>query len=91
MRAVNTRIWTVEIHHRHGCDVISGDAAVRSATDALYEYVTDYWHEIAGELPDGATAPLPDEVPIDVDDAIRLYFETHPCESFDMHEQALAR
>lgn len=88
---MRTRVWIVEIHHRHGCDT-SAHASETLAQAALTSYVDQWWAEVAGGEYDDDTHALvaPADPPADADKAVAIYFATHPSKWFDMREQVLA-
>jgi len=84
-----SEVWLLSVHHRHGEDitVYTSEPAARGG---LFDYVAEYWSEIAGEeytTGTGAKAVVPQEVPDDADIAIDIYFKAHKDESSSIDQK----
>ena len=62
-----------------GLDV-SSSSNKKELLDSLYEYVCDYWDDVVGVgiCINGNDILIPEEPPEDADEAIKMYFNSHP-------------
>ena len=71
------RVYLLAIRHDHGLNLLAS-ATEEDRTALLYDYVTDWWHEI-----EGSVGPMPEEPGL----AIDTYFDNHPSEWYELNHQ----